>query len=356
MNYRDFTTDRSPAFLVLLKEAGAIPEWLQQAPDADEVKGLPTIAFADTGRRLMPIHSKAAAFMSAVSALSYGYPSEGNWENRIKAACHQYGITELVKKAHEVIAPKDYHKEADEKTEKRAYALELEVTAGAAPTPYYPINNQDEVEDSALKMARDHQENRLPESWFVEAAEALMKAARTFDVAVHLIPDSIVRLGEDRIPSPDYLKQQIERRIKQAGISEEAAELYTKAAAGAVSGEFPPMKAAHVWEVADRKFGVRYHDTLVSPAMAFRSGIFRETLDKIAGSVVTIAGVQVPFNALTTLPDRMVVALLPRKSAALVLAAKGQSDGLKAASVIGSLEEREQVELLGLLTDVASVC
>jgi hypothetical protein len=88
---------------------------------------------------------------------------------------------------------------------------------------------------------------------------------------------------------------------------------------------------------------------------AFRSGATRANFEKMAGSVFTVSGVTVPFNRLTVLPDELVAAVLPSKIASTVLMAKKQDNGLKAASLLNGLEEGEQLKVLELLTDSASV-
>lgn len=351
---KDFTSDDSKAFLLLLKEADALPNWLVEIPDDEPIKSLPSVAFADTTNRMMPIHTKAATFLSAVSSLVYDYPSDPGWENRIKAACAQYGIEEEVRKAHEAIAPAAPVKQAAAPT-KKAYALELEVEPGGPVRSYYPINSADEVEASGLKMAKDLNERKLPESWFSDAAEALVKAAQEHGLNLSYIPQNIRSLAEDRLPSPEYLAEQIDRRVKHAGVPDEAAAIYKQAADGVLSGDYQLKEAAHLWELADRKFNVRYTDTVVTPLLAFRSGITKEAFEKMAGRFCNIAGVSVPFNQLSTLSDRLVASVLPRETASVVLAAKSQPNGLKAASVLHTLDENSQLQVLGLVVETADV-
>lgn len=354
MAIQDFTTDESLAFIHLLKEANALPDWLETIPESDDVQHLPSVAFADPFHRKMPIHNKAATFMSAVSTLVYDYPSEPSWERRLKAACSNYDITDEVKLAHKVLSTDQYQKKEATETPKRAYALELVVEPGKEATSYYPINTPDEIEDSALKLASDMFKEKLPGTWFAEAADAIMKAAAAHGVSAALLPSTVKRMAEDRLPSPEYLTEQLERRVKQAGIPVGAAEIYKEAALSAIDGEASALDAAHVWEFADRKFGVRYTDTVVSPVAAFRSGVSRDRFEKLAGEVVPIAGVAVPFTQFQLLPDRLIAAVLPAKTASVVLAAKAQEHGVKSGSLLNRMEESEQLKLLELLTENAS--
>ena len=349
---KDFTTDDSLAFVHLLKEAGALPDWLETAAEASDVSALPDVAFADTHRRLMPMHNKSATFLSAVSACVYGYPS-GSWENRLKAACHSYGISDIVKKAHEVLTPEEYHEKAASQTTKIAHALELVIEPGQEPKQFYPIDCADSVESSAVKLAADMFAQKLPGTWFAEAADNLVKAANEMGMPLTMLPASVRAMAEDRLPSPEYLSEQIERRQKQASLPDEVVSIYRQSAEAALEKQASIMDAAHVWELADRKFGIRLTDTVSSPVTAFRSGMTRDQLNKLAGEYTTIAGVQVPFNQLTTVPDELVAAVLPLKVASCVVSAKNAYDGVKAAAVLGTLEETEQLMVLELLADRA---
>lgn len=352
---KDFTTDEALTFLPLLKEAAAIPDWLETAVEKEDVQHLPSVAFADSFRRHMPIHTKAATFLSAVGALVYDYPSETGWENRLKAACASYGIVEEVKKAHAVlgVVGDPYHEKAAEETPKIAYALELVPAPDQEPLRFYPINSAEQVESSALKMAADMHQEKLPQSWFAEAADRFVKAASEFGLPITALPRTVRELAEDRLPSPEYLGEQIERRKKQAALAEDAVTIYREAVQAVLDKEASALEAAHVWELADRKLGIRYTDTLACPVASFRSGMTRENFEKMAGSVVPVAGVTVPFNQLQLLQDAAVAAMLPQKIAAVVFQAKGAPSGLKAAATLGALDEAEQLLVLELLTESA---
>jgi hypothetical protein len=348
---QDFTTDEQMSFLVLLKEAGALPAWLSEIPEPADVALLPSVAFADSFERRMPMHTKAAAFLSAVSADVYNYPVHKTWQNRLKVACASYGILEEVEIAHKVLANDSYQEKEASETPNFKWALSLIPELGAEAQNYYPINNRDEVEDSGIKLARDLFQERLPGTWFVEAAENLVKAAKETGLPESLIPDTVKRLAEDRLPSPEYLSEQIERRAKQASLNDDAVEIYKEAAELALQGKEAAMDAAHVWEFADRKFGIKLTDVLASPTAAFRSGARREDVEKLAAQIVKIAGVHVPFTQLQLLSDKLVAVSLPLNTAQVLLQAKKASDGRAAAVSIQDLSEPEQLQILELLTE-----
>jgi hypothetical protein len=268
---KDFTTDEALTFLHLLKEASVLPTWVDGVHSSEDVAHLPTTAFADTANRLFPIHGKSATFLSAVSAFVYGTET-GPWESRLKAACHAYGITGEVKAAHEALAKEDAIPEAPEKAQKIACALELTELPGGPATGYYPMHTNHAVETSLDKLAEDIHHNRLPESYFSEAAEKLVKAAAEFGIREKQIPARVRELGEVRLPSPEYLSYQVDLRQKQAGFPDEMADAYREAAANVLEKQASIADAAHLWELADMKFQVKVAGALVSPVKAFKSG------------------------------------------------------------------------------------
>ena len=348
VSLKDFTHDPSLAFLALLKEAGALPDWVNSAPEAADLEGLPSLAFADSSRRLFPLHTKVACFLSATSAYVYDHPGEA-WQDRLKTACHFFKIADEVKAAHAVLAPAKQAAECPAPVYK--FATELVVIPGAAPVGYYPITTPSQIEASALKLARDIAQEALPQSWFCEAAESLLKEAVAQAVPLGLIPQIVQEMGESRLSSAAYLHQQLDKRA--TFLDPAALALYKEAVDGVLQGEIPLIDGAHFWELADRKFGIKYANFLVPPVDAFRSGRTVAQLQKEASASVLVAGVLVPFPQLQTLPDRLVASLFEKQAAAGILAAMGENGGIAASQKIASLRDVDQLSLLQLLLDAA---
>lgn len=345
---KDFTHDNSLSFLALLKQAGVIPEWLNEVPDAGDVAGLPSVAFADPSHRLFPMHTKAAAFLSAVSAYVYDHPGEA-WKERIKVACHAYHITDAVKVAHAALAPAKQAAAVAPPLYK--FATHLTVEPGGPAVGYYPITTPSQIEASALKLATDMAREALPASWFCEAAEALVKEAAAQGVASALIPAAVLELGESRLPSAGRLAEQLSKRA--SAVTAEAANLYKEAAEAVLAGEMTAMDGAHFWEMADRRFGVKYANFTAPPVEVFRAGRTYAQLQKEAAAAVLVADVVLPYAQLQGLPDRLVASLFEKQAAAVVLAAMDQSDGLAATAKLASLAEPDQLALLQLLLESA---
>jgi hypothetical protein len=235
----DFTNSGNHSFLLTLKEANALPEWLKEMPSEEEVKALPTGAFADTSRRLMPIHSKAAAFLSAASSFVYG-TEPGPWEQRLKVACHAYQIDQEVERAIEALRPTYQTKEAAD-NQKGAYALTV------SGEGYYPIDNEWYVEKSASQLADDYYGKRLPEAVCNEVAIRIVKAANELGMKLTRLPEIVRSFGEERTASPEFVQKQAALRASLGG----HAEYYEKVAEAHFEGKLDRWEAIFAWEMAD---------------------------------------------------------------------------------------------------------
>lgn len=348
---KDFTTDNGLAFLDILNGAGAIPPWLQSIPDAGDVAKLPSTAFADSANRMLPIHSKAAAYMSAVHSYVHDYPGTG-WQERLKSACHAYKITDAVKLAIDLLKPEEVKQASDvaEDVPNVKYAMELVVEPGTPPVGYYPINNAAQIEDSAIKMAADFEQARLPASWFCEGAIGLMKAAKDHGVSEYLIPRSVRELGEERAMSVEYLEDQIAKRAA-AGVGEAGVALYREAVESVVEGTMSQMDGAHFWELSDLSNGIKYAGVIRPPHVAFLSGRPMDHLRKEASALVQVNSILVPHVRFRDLPDRLIAAMFEKEAAVAILSAKDCEDGVDATQKLASLSEDVQVDLLKLIVD-----
>jgi hypothetical protein len=345
-NY-DYTTDGGCLFLNTLKEAGALPDWVLGVPDATDVAGLPSTSFADTENRLYPLHSKEAAFLSAVSAHVYG-ETGSPCLNRIKTACHAYGIVDHVKTAHAALT-EEYHGDPEGESQNYKYALEL--NDGERERLFYPIHTAGQTELSAIKLATDMAEERLPVSWFAPAARAIVKAAAEQEVPFNYIPEAVLALGEDRMPSRSYLEHQIGLR-KKAGLADEAVAVYKEAAEGVLDGRIAKDDGSLVWELADRKFDIKPGGPITMPAFAFNSGLDAAEFAKRANAVFMLHDVVIPVAGLRAVPEAVLATSFSKEAAAITLAAR-ESEGLEATSLLKQLNDTDQRLLLRILCNAA---
>lgn len=324
-----------------------LPPWFETLPDAKDVSALPSVAFADVTNRLLPIHTKVATYLSAVCAFVSDHPGE-TWKGRLKSACHAFDLNTHVKAAHDVLRKPEVAKEAAA-AEPRKYAMELVIEPGGQPVGFYPITTASQLEESALKMANDIEQEKLPASWFCEGAQALLKAAETLNVPTYLIPNTVQRVGVSRLPSGEFLHEQIDKRAAAYQLDAVVTEIYKEAVAGVLAGEMSVADGAYVWEVADRRFQVKYASGVYAPLDAFRSGRTLEMLRKEASTAVVINGVMVPLLQLQQLPGKLAASSFEKQAAAAVLAAMTQEDGVAATEKLAALQAEDHVLLLKLL-------
>lgn len=346
MSKSDFVGDEALPFLFLLKEASALPDYVQQVPEAKDLQHLPSVAFADSDNRLFPIHDKQATYLSAVTAFVNGVTKdEDPWVENLKIACKAHGIETDVLRAHEVLEVKIdggsdvSEKVASAKPDRVTHALELVITPGEAPTKYYPIGSGTEVEMTAMKIAEDISEKKLPTAWHSEACEKLLKAASDFGVDAATLPKVVVSYGRRFIPSRSVLESEIEAR-KNAGVSEEFLEIYKSAAEGALAGTLSPNDGALVWQAADKKAGIEQKFSKDNdPLWAFKSGMPEEEFEKIKNAHVLLGEVLIPKAKLDALDDTVVVGSLNREDAVKYLMAKSASSGVEASGTLATLSE-----------------
>lgn len=282
--------------------------------------------------------------MSAVSSYAYGTP-EGPWSDRLKAACHAYGIMPEVSAAIETLRPEEGAGLPKEATvSARPHALELKSASGVRS--FYPTGSNHLIRESSHKMAADIREKRFPVGWFRLAARALCKSAAEAGVATSDIHPDIARLGEERLPCPETVKSALAER-RAVGVPDGAIELYAKAANDYLSGESDIDDAEVFWETADNHFQIQ--DKVASVSAVFNTGIPKAHADKAASRLFRIRDTWVPFAALEALPKELVACSLSKSAAASMLQAMGSGDGRLATSALSTLEASDLDQMAKLL-------
>lgn len=333
-------------YLLPVKEAGALPEWVTEVPEEADLEQLARTAFASPHERLFPLHSKTAAFLSALHAEASGVTDTAVL-GRIKSACAAYNILDEVRLAHDSLPRETLPDSQDVRKQKTAHAIELVIEPGGEPEAFYPIDTVMQIEKSATDLNRDIGERKLPTSWFMEASRALVKAAGELGFPVHQIPPAVMALSVDRIPSDLFIQDQLEKR-KEAGMPDAAVELCKEAYdSSCETGEY--LEAAHLWEIADRKYAIDYSGGVLDPVKAFNSGMLRSQADEMAEEVFVLDDLLLPKTAFLTLPENTIAASFPRTKAAGLLQARsdGSANGITAA--VDNLDAVQKTTLMQLL-------
>ena len=361
----DFVGDPSVAFLFLLKEAGVLPDYVTQVPEKEDLQGLPSVAFADSENRSFPVHDKQATYLSAVDAFVKGATHrEDPWLARLKTACDAHGISSDVQKAHDVLEVKSASSESineKEASDKQAspkfetHALELQVTPEGSPTKFYPIGSATQVAETALKIASDIQDQKLPLAWHSEACEKLLKSASRLGVDHKSLPKAVLEFGRQFTPSREVLEGEIQKRAA-AGVSDDYTKIYKEAAELALAGEIEPNEGALVWQMADKKAGV---DSIFSgqedPVWAFKSGLPRDVVDKVKEAHCMVGNVVIHKKFLDQVSDREIISRCATEDANFAYKAKQASSGTEATVQLGNLSADGVEKISAMILKVVSV-
>ncbi len=349
----DFTDAEPSTYLLLLKEAGALPEYVKEIPEPKDLKGLPTAAFAASDTRKFPIYDKTATFLSAVQAFVNGMTEdEFPFLGQVRKAAAVLRIEDDIVAAHKILAKSNpevskcaSHSDAADK-----FALHLVVVSGDSPKGFYPIANAVEVRESAEKMAADMEEGKLPIAWFAEGASALMKAAAQFEVDPVSIPAQVKNLGEPRLPDRSTLDYSIEKRASL--VPAEALAIYREAAELALRGDISATDGALVFQVADRKFGIHQKFAgLRDPIRDFWSGVTEQEYEQLRKSQVLLGEVVIPKAALDAVDRLKVASLLSQADARAALQAQDAENGIEATKLLNGLSPSGVVMLSSILSE-----
>lgn len=147
--------------VAVLSRAGKLPEYVKSA-SADHPADLPSGAYADPGRKRLPLHTKSAAFLSFVEFAASG-GTDPVIRNRIRKAASLHGVLADAEAA--VAGAKTASAATD-------YALEMD------GDKLFPIGGPEEIKRSAALLADPETVSRLPYAARKTAASAILAAAR----------------------------------------------------------------------------------------------------------------------------------------------------------------------------------
>lgn len=354
----DFITDKNPTALyeVGIKAGSKLPDYVKEAHmlQEEDVSNLSSAAFADSANRLHPIHTKAAAYMSAVYLAGAGKQDSLEFQ-LVKQAAEFFEIEDDVDFALSLLPQTS--KSASHELWQEKYALTFNIEEDDS-WQAYPINTSVEVTKAATDVIRDWLDEHIPSDWLYHAAKNIVKQAKALNIARNDLPARIWDMGEERIIDFNHAMEVAEHR-KQAGYAngQEYIDLVKEASAGVISVN----TALDQWMTLDtvNKVNHRYVD---SPHEAFYSGAKVSEIEKAASQNIFISDVMVPVNEVLKLAaDKCTLIRMSfRKEAAEniigiinTLNAGEEKSAAEASLKIAKLPEPQRKELLNLLLQVA---
>jgi hypothetical protein len=349
----DFVTDQNPVPIYEAAEIG-LPEYAKvEVITPESLEHLPSSAFADTGKRLFPLHNKAAAFLSAVYFNGKQMTDKGI-DTRIRRAVDLFKIKADVEK----FAGAQRQKQASNPEGRFALSIAgVPSPEGAKQANYYPMNNYGDVVRSAEQLSLEYATNQIPCEWYHTAARELVKAAREFSVPNTEIPGNVLLDGEPRYPDFEYAAAMANLRKEAAGITNEALEMYhevVKAAAADYEENPEGLDSwVNLWVDLDRTNGVHYSRLVADPYRSFYAGgqpVIE--IEKMSRELVSVADVFIPGVVLAGWSATTRDQAFSKSASSMIASAQAIAleNPVGAGEILDNLQAEEKLELLRLLS------
>jgi len=352
----DFISDNNPTSIYYADISVGMPEYVKDADviTAEDVAGLAAVSFADKATRTLPIHTKAATWMSA--AYYYGTRTTDKVvEHAIEKAASLHGIAADVENLKSAFISSE--KQASASEERNALEVDFAGEFGLQKQAFYPINDYADVVSSAEQMCIDYRDGALPYEYLASAAKELVKAAAEYRVHANDLPAIIVKLGSPRIPTFEGVDAAMDTR-RAHGMSTEGLtackSAFDAAEAAVPNGDAAVMEELEKIAQLDRREGLDYTH-VVDPFSAAFTGPTTSDIEKLAASNVFIADVMVPAVELCALSDADISRAFTENTEAVVKEAAASAgmftaEGCaKSSCLIEGLGKEVAVDVLQLL-------
>lgn len=355
----DYLRDQNPKSIIFVDDQGLTPAYVKQAayPTLETTQKVHDNMFVYPGSRLLPLHTKEAAFLSA--AYFYGASVQDELaETKIKRAAETFGIQDDVHKVknlfNQVLA------KSASQTESTPYALTVEMSKSAGEQSFYPIGSADELEKSADQMSKDFHEGRLPLELYFDASRAVVKAASALSVPSNRIPRSVNQYGTPRCPDFAYASENLHLRKAAGYITEDQHDLYKDILQGA-SDEYNSIstyaekdEAMLKWAEAilevDRMNGLDklYGKQVKDAYSVLFSGPSYQEIEKAASETLLLVDQPVPLGALRAIPEKDISVRFTKPEAEKIHSWQKAASAFEVNREIALTDEGFQEELLRL--------
>jgi hypothetical protein len=336
----DFTTDQNPQPLLAAELGGlAFPAYAAAGdwPTKEAMDRLNSTAFADPQARLHPLHTKAAAYVSAVYCAFSAQPPAAPVVERLKQAAVLHGIEADVLPVLEIL---QRNKSAAEEADKPdTYALR-----DGKEHAFYPVGTKYDIELSSAAIVRDMRMKNLPVKQARQACLVLVKRAETVGLPLHILSDEVVKLGTDTVLDSQALLRQAEwrDRLAETDTYKQAAQLYIEAPL-----EDNRQAGADAWEAMDAHYGVKASALTPSVEICWFCGPSVAEAEKAAASLVFFGSDAIPAAVFAGVTDADIQGWYTgdhrTKAAAVVTAA--QTDGGAASDLLDTWSVNERAVL-----------
>ncbi len=324
----DYTHTNNPRSIHLAEMSRPFPEWIkgQPVPCREGMEKLAAQAFADRDRKLLPVHEKVSAFFSAIDYFANADRYPDTTFDRIKEACHYFGIGEDVAPYAEVFAAR-FEKKASGPTEEVVGRFAINTQINGQDFQLLPLNDAYEITKAASDLRTMVTEGRIHYLMFVDASREIVKAASESDAPTSVTP-LIMVVGELRCPDLEKAAQLIESRRSVVAAHEGAYAAYLGAIKEASDGTITADECMQKIAAIDDALHVNYRYTsrarVPLPHTIVFSGPTVADVEKAASSNVMIRDIFVPITAVRDLPAVDIEFHLEKEAATELLALRGE--------------------------------
>lgn len=357
----------------------AVPSFVKESTaDKDQIKDLPSDAFADPQLRKFPLHSKAATWL----AQAYFQHSKGYYDTK-KASLIQDRITKAAEFFQISALCKGFTDQwkkvaGDSREDLPDSSFGLVVDYNGAKQRLFPMPNI-----ASVKMAGEYlfaNRFKYPYEWRKQAARNILKAALEWDkkaAAGEAVPHGFGSLQFDPDTqsylekasgfagaTPQHVAEKIAQRVVMMGDSHRDLKVKLAEMSLAISkmpgtGLMEPemiQKAASIVDLADRETGLHryYNQGLNLPEEDFFQFLKKEAQAILDGHVTLSTGNTYPVEAFQYLPLDKVAEVMGDEFKNEVTGIDGRVSAQKVAEIAPTLPRDEAVLFETVLENVAS--
>lgn len=354
---KDYTKTGNPRSLYIAALHREFPDWVkgEAIPDEDELTKLSSSAFCDRERRLLPCHTPAATFFSAVDSFFHPDLYDDATADRVKQACAYHEIEDDVAPYLDVVMENLVKRSSVEDPPDSEYALHFELPG--RQFRLFPLHDAQSVADAALSLEKMAASKRIPHELFVYGCKNITKKAEDLGILEQIRPD-VRRMGEDRDPDWDKAASAINSRKPFLRHSEEAergyADLIKKGAEGQLEDH---AVVAGIRELdIQHRIPYRYESEskgVVTPEEIVYSGESERDKRAAICAHVSIGQALLPLSSLSQVPDKFVDLRLSKTAAAALRKARACAEGVEATAAFLGLGEDDVRQTVQVITEHA---
>jgi len=347
----DHITDQNPMRMygILIEAGDSVPDYVLKTASLTEasVGNLHSKYFADPVNRELPVHTKAATYLSA----AYFYSTENKnptIEARIKKAAALFKIDEEVTALREL--------STKQATPEPVYALVVEHPTTGATESVFRVDTPEFLIKSANDLDTSFRLFKLPYTSFVKAARVmapLIKVSGSED----LIPESVLRAGILKTPDFKIAKAVAIRQANGddelcstlSGIIDSAETAYKEAS----YDETVLDTWANIWAEFSKEANVSFPDGLNSYTALF-SGTPISEVEKQASAFVVIQDALIPLDVIKAADTSLIDVAFPTATASAIKQACSAGDSNDITKAFYKLSNAIQKRFLQHLAESAS--